>query len=912
MANQHPLVHGVKARVSGTAQVAAAEGAPRDFPAYSAALPPTYVLAWFVVAVVTVTALPNVAGALGVGAVAAEAEAAQTAGGGGGLGAALWAFSTGVHQRSGGEAGGEAASRVVLNTPDATLMTITSFAAALTMAVGNLLMCKRPFQRSVASCVCGVFGIALYTHVRIRDGHDVVLHGPSGCPFSLLQHVEWCFTTGLLMVLLRALEAQIAGTIESNRLTLTMLVADEVMIVAGVLAQYLTGLPGWYFLAVAYMCFFYIMIAAFRSFARMILSPCATEAGERATICVVGVLSLISWSGFGVVSVLYSKLHMITPVQAGDAYLALDFLSKVVYTALLGNAAVQAAEENAMREHVMFEQLNDMQRKFFFNVTHELRTPLNAVIGFTTLVSESHELDDMNRGFLNSALTSADALLGLINQMLDYTKFSTQNQEGAVSVELDRETFTPERLFAQIIDISQKASQRATELTYSLNDPSAFLHSYTSDYFRMRQCLVNLVDNAIKYSRPSDGQVHVDLEISQLTSSHALFTFRIIDNGCGIPKELQADIFKPFQQPTNKKEAKRAGTGLGLVITKNIAQAMQGDISFVSEEGVGTTFTLKIPVEYADGGEATAATVPDTMWETNSAALRPNTRTILYIGSENVRKNIILLLGKHGGRRGLNFLEVDGHEQMSKAVASASGNGVQVVLIVAVEQWLREEIPHGVIPVVVAFPHELVSLQKKSPASQRLCIYLPKPVKPSDFESMLLRLQDDEWAVQQTPMPAMNRLAEKRRESEESRKKSAGEDLRLDGMRVLLVEDNLLNQKLATHSLQTNGAEVVIANHGQEAIDLLQKGKGPFGLILMDHMMPVLDGADATKIIRNMERNGECPKNMIVGLSANVGPEYVASVKEAGMDGTMPKPFVPGKLRELAYKVLHGTYQGFE
>ena len=261
--------------------------------------------------------------------------------------------------------------------------------------------------------------------------------------------------------------------------------------------------------------------------------------------------------------------------------------------------------------------MSNVQRTFFFNITHALRTPLNSIISFHTLAMESGELTDFTNSFIKASLTSAEALLALINQILDFAKFegATDGSSGSSdSIELSEDVWTIRQLIEQVTDISQKASLRGVELLMLINQPEHFNTKFIGDFFRLRQCCINLVDNAIKFSSNVDGrtadakqgggnvkdartalvQFTVDIRPVPDKPNTSQLSFEVKDNGVGIPADKKHALFVPFCQPADHTAANVKGTGLGLVITKAIIECMGGNIDFESIENEYTRFFFKV------------------------------------------------------------------------------------------------------------------------------------------------------------------------------------------------------------------------------------------------------------------------------------------------------------------------------
>ena len=233
-----------------------------------------------------------------------------------------------------------------------------------------------------------------------------------------------------------------------------------------------------------------------------------------------------------------------------ELYLFNDVLTKFSYTLMISAGSIRFIEVLEEHRAKVVIQMSQVQRSFFFNITHELRTPLNSIIGFNTLAMESGELTEFTESFIKASLTSAEALLGLINQILDFAKFEGAKDKSGGSnatIELSDDVFTLRQLVEQVMDISQKASSRGVDLIFSTSSPEHFNTKFVGDFFRLRQCCVNLVDNAIKYSSNVEGRTalvefSIDVEKSKTHKDKSVITFAIEDNGVGIPAEKQHTV----------------------------------------------------------------------------------------------------------------------------------------------------------------------------------------------------------------------------------------------------------------------------------------------------------------------------------------------------------------------------------
>ena len=231
-------------------------------------------------------------------------------------------------------------------------------------------------------------------------------------------------------------------------------------------------------------------------------------------------------------------------------------------------------------------------------------TPLNSIIGFNTLAVETGELTEFTGSFIKASLTSAEALLGLINQILDFAKFEGAKDGGSGGIELSSDVFTVRQLIEQVTDMTQKASSRGVDLVVAVRDPDRFNTRFVGDYFRLRQCCVNLPDNAIKYSsnvRGRDALVEFSIGVVERDRGRCAVTFEIKDNGVGIPEEKQHALFgRPFCQP-GSQDGQDQGHGTRTdVITKSIVEYMGGRVDFESVEDQGTRFFFTVDFNIAE------------------------------------------------------------------------------------------------------------------------------------------------------------------------------------------------------------------------------------------------------------------------------------------------------------------------
>ena len=897
--------------------------------------------------------------------------------------------------------------------------------------------------------VAYISAVAAWTHWEMYRGQDWYVAVPNAgargqtVSFSCLRQLEWVFTTPILLLLVQNLHAYAVSSLPDQQLVeaggfaaknpkmtrsgstyvpanrLRLVLADEVMILAGLLMPIFPfGAARGALLFIAMSCFAYIVYHSVHALIdiTIFMQLSVADLGRLYAICG---LKTICWSFYPAIYFL-TEWGVIDCKTQHELYLFNDVLTKFSYTLMISAGSIRFIEVLEEHRAKVVIQMSQVQRSFFFNITHELRTPLNSIIGFNTLAMESGELTEFAESFIKASLTSAEALLGLINQILDFAKFEGAKdlKGGGASIELNSDVWTIRQLVEQVTDMTQKASVRGVDLVITLATPEHFNTKFVGDFFRLRQCCVNLVDNAIKYSSNVDGRtalVEFSIDVQQCKSSKDknMITFSIADNGVGIPAAKQHTLFVPFCQPADHKTAKEKGTGLGLVITKSIIECLGGEIDFESEEDKGTRFFFNVEFarlnkrkharanggaesEVKAGGDKAGVSVALPRSPSSSSdeedfigadsikedALPPSARCIIHPRTKNAtRRHVTSILKCFKGRAGVNYVVVSSEGEVEAKVRRASNLGAPIILVDVekvddAKEFITAHPDAGII--LFGLPYQLIELHKRV-ASSRNVLTVLKPVKPSDLIDAVNKLvashdSDAKWSTDPTPMDesrssldanekleiasALNSEAARMREdmyavearvsgSSEAGSEGSAADVKdflhnslinppefhnrpskpdaakgwskdLEGMTVLLAEDNTMNQQMAKFSIEKCGAKLEIAHHGRHALECvryrMENYLSNYDCILMDMMMPVMDGEAATRAIRDLElKMGRGDKrHVIVGLSANVGPEYTARVKAAGMDGSLSKPFYPATLRNTLLQVRQGTYKGFE
>ena len=538
------------------------------------------------------------------------------------------------------------------------------------------------------------------------------------------------------------------------------------------------------------------------------------------------------------------------------------------------NARIELEEKQRALSDALItaEHANRAKTDFLNNMSHDIRTPMNAIIGFTALAASHMDHPEQVKDYLQKITVSSQHLLSLINDVLDMSRI----ESGKVTIE-EANVHLPDVIHDLRTIIQANITAKQQELLIDTQDVKH--EDIITDKLRLNQVLLNILSNAIKFT-PVGGTIRFRLaEEPSPRADIANYVFRIKDNGIGMSEEFQKTIFEAFTRERTSTVSGTQGTGLGMAITKNIVAMMGGTISVWSEEGKGSEFVVRLPCKIGES-EAQAAKIPELQ----------GLRALVADDDTNSCLSVSAMLRDIGMRPDwTNY----GKEAVIRAKeAKDQGDEFKVYII----DWMMPDL-NGIetvrrirrivgddAPIIILTAYDWSDIEDEA-REAGVTAFCSKPIFMSELRSVLAK-----------PF-----LVEKTATDE------APAAVDFAGKRILLAEDNEMNQMIAVAILENAGFTIDIASNGEEAVEKMEQAPdGTYDVILMDIQMPKMDGYEAARRIREMENQNKATIP-IVAVTANAFEEDRKVALEAGMNGHLAKPYDINAIMQTLSAILNNT-----
>jgi signal transduction histidine kinase/CheY-like chemotaxis protein/HPt (histidine-containing phosphotransfer) domain-containing protein len=558
---------------------------------------------------------------------------------------------------------------------------------------------------------------------------------------------------------------------------------------------------------------------------------------------------------------LIAKQELVEALQTSERVLEERVLQR---TAELEDANERLLEQEDTLRHAMrvAENASKMKSEFLANMSHEIRTPMNAIIGLAYLALKT-ELTTKQRDYVSKIHRAGESLLTVINDILDFTKIE------AGKLEMENIVFSLDEVLGNVATVTGQRAQDK-QIEYLFQVPPEVPRHLVGDPLRLGQVLINLTNNAIKFTER--GDILLSCQLRKQDALGVQLEFAVRDSGIGMNEEQQAALFRPFTQADGSTTRKYGGTGLGLAICRRLVTMMRGEIEVDSEPGRGSTFRFTARFGLAASNVAAERPLLSVLYGKHALVADDNPVACEILAEALTGLGMTVALASNGAEALLMVHEADAHQPFDLVLCDWRMPGLDGIgLIAALRRAALRRMPRFVL--VTAYSREEARQQAESTVIDG---FISKPINQAGLLDVVLPLFADRAVVAPTASAAVDYNGY------------------WHGERVLLAEDNEINQQIAVELLSGAGLAVEVAVNGREAIDMLAaKGAAYYRIVLMDVQMPEMDGHEATRQIRTEPRYASLP---IVVMTAHAMVEKRERCLREGMQDTITKPVDPDQM----------------